>query len=266
MKKRILVSGLIVLALLVVLLVFSRRKLQRDLDEIINDGRITVLIDSGEHGFTRDSSKVAGFQYEVVKMFADELGVELVILQEPDLEKGNKELIKGDCDIVVSLQPLVTDSTLGYVSVYPLIETNLMLVQLPDSAGKLPVSVQYDLHKRTISLVKGSPFRRLIDNLAEDMAIEPVINETENLNLDAMMQSLVQKKDSFTVCPDYLARRMIKKYPDLNFSVPLTFYLQLAWTVRDNSPILKERLDAFTSQFVGTAQYWSLYATYFTNY
>lgn len=265
MKKQLLVTGSFLLAILVVVWVVTRRQGHRDLDEISKDGRITVLIDSGEHGFTRDSAKVAGFQYEVVKLFADELGVELVILQEPDLDKATRELVRGNCDILVSLQPLITDSTLGVKSVTPLMETNLMLVQLPDTAGKLPVSTQHELDGKTISLIKASPFRGLLGHLAEDMAIEPRFKETEYVNPDAMIQSIVLQKDSFTVCPEYLTGRLKRKYPQVDFSLPLTFYLQLAWTVRDNSPLLGERLNDFITGFVGTAQYWSLYNRYFMN-
>ena len=265
MKQRIVLLAFFALASVVILLVITRKQSDRDLPEILSDGRITVLIDSGEHGFTRDSAKVAGFQYEVVKLFADELGVELVILQEPDHAKGSAELLSGDCDIIVSLQPLISDSTLGIVSVYPLVETNLMLVQLPDSAGKLSVSTQYELEGKTISLIKASPFRQLLTYFSEDMAIEPTIEETELINLDAMMQSILDKNHALTVCPDYLTKRLKQKYPQADFSLPLTFYLQLAWTVRDNSPELKNRLDAFTANFVGTATYWSMYNTYFMN-
>lgn len=265
MKQRILVPVLLVIALVVVLLVLLKQQNTRDLNEILSDGRITVLIDSGEHGFTRDSAKVAGFQYEVVKMFADELGVELVILQEPDHAKGNKELADGDCDIVVSLQPLINDSASSIVSVYPLLETNLMLVQLPDSAGKLPVTTQHQLDGKPISLIKASPFKEVLLALAEDLAIEPEINETGLASLDAMIQSIVTKTNKYTVCPEYLSKRLKRKYPQADFSLPLTFYLQLAWTVRDSSPVLKQQLDTFITDFVGTANYWSMYNTYFMN-
>lgn len=263
MKKVIFITGSFVLVLLVVLLVITRSQRDRDLSDIVSDGRITVLIDSGEHGFTRDSTKVYGFQYEVVKRFADQLGVELVILQEPDHNKGNKELLQGDCDLIVSLQPLVQDSGQQIVSAYPLVETNLMLVQLPDSAGNLPVSTQYELDSCEIVLVKASPFSSVLSVVANDLAIFPVIVESNYTALDDLVKRVATGEVSYTVCPAYLTKRLQKRYPTVDMSLPLTFHLQLGWTVRSSSVELKSKLDEFIRNFVETAEYQTLFSSYF---
>ena len=264
MKKSLLLIGLLGLTIVVIVLVFLLRQHDRDLEEIQNDGRITVLIDSGEHGFTRDSAKVAGFQYEIIKRYADKLGVELVILQEPDHERGTKELVTGNCDVIVSLQPLLTDSGATVVSLLPLVETNLMLVQLPDSLGKLPVKKQYLLDQKEISLTKASPYQSVLTHLSDDLAIDMQFTETNYLNLNDLIQAVAAGEIAYTVCPEYLVQRMKSRYPQVDMSVPLTFHLQLAWTVRNTSPLLRESLNQFIADFTGSAEYWTLYATYFT--
>jgi membrane-bound lytic murein transglycosylase F len=263
MKKVIFITGSFALVLLVVLLVITRNQHHRDLSDILTDGRITVLIDSGEHGFTRDSTKVYGFQYEVVKRFADEMGVELVILQEPDHNKGNKELLEGDCDILVSLQPLVQDSGQQIVSAFPLVATNLMLVQLPDSAGNLPVSTQYELDSCEIVVVKASPFSAVLSIIANDLAISPVISESQYTALDDIVKRVASGEVAYTVCPAYLTKRLQKRYPTVDMTLPLTFHLQLGWTVRSSSVELKGKLDEFIRNFVETADYQTLFNTYF---
>jgi len=265
MKKSLFILGSFVLVVSTILMVILRHQHLRDLNEILKDGRLTVLINSVEYGFTKDSIKLAGFQYEVIKKYADELGVELVVLHEPDHEKGTKELLKGDCDVVVSLQPVVSDSSLKLVSLNPLIETNLMLVQRPDSASNLPVRKHYDLDGKTITVTKASPFVSIVHSLSEDLAIEPVLVESSFSNIDTLISQVAAGNISFAVCPGHLTQRMIKKYPVVDMSLPLTFHLPLAWTVRKHSVLLQKSLNDFIDRFSGTADYWVLYTTYFVN-
>ncbi len=264
MKRAIVVLGSFVLVLAVILIVISRHQSERDLPAILEDGRLTVLINSGEHGFTRDTAKVGGFQYEVIKKYADELGVELVIVHEPDHEAGNEELLRGDCDVIVSLQPMIFDSASAVVSLYPLVESNLMLVQLADSSGSLTIKKQYELDGKKITLTKASPFRPLLEQLSDDLAIEPVFIESNFTNIDLIISKVVSGEIEYAVCPAHLTARIKSKYPQVDLSLPLTFHLPLGWTVRAKAVQLKESLNAFLSNFVGTADYWTLYASYFS--
>jgi membrane-bound lytic murein transglycosylase F len=263
MKKAILIIGSFGLVLLVLLMVILRHQTNRDLNDILKEGRLTVLIDSGEHGFTRDSAKVAGFQYELIKLYTDELGVELVILQEPDHEKAMEELIQGDCDVLVSLQPIIADSGLSVVSLIPIVETNLVLVQRPDSVGKLSVTTQYQLDGLTISVTKASPYKEPVKLMAGDLAIEPILEESRYPNLDALVNAVAKGESEYTICPEYLVKRLATRYPQVDFSLPLSFHLQLGWTIKSSSTALRDSLNEFLSGFIGSAEYWSLFSTYF---
>lgn len=264
MKKAIVVLGSFVLVLAVILMIISRHQSRKDLPAILKAGRLTVLVNSGEHGFTRDSAEVAGFQYEVIKKYADKLGVELVIVQEPDHEAGNEELLRGDCDVMVSLQPLIFDSASAVVSLYPLVESNLMLVQLSDSSGSLKIKQQNELDGKKITFTKSSPFLPLLGQLSDDLAIEPVLIESNYTSFDEVVSKVASGEIEYAVCPVHLTARIRAKYPQVNMSIPLTFHLPLGWTVRAKSVLLQESLNEFLINFVGTADYWTLYATYFS--
>lgn len=264
MRNTLRILGSIVLVVAVILFIISQHQSKRDLQEILKDGRLTVVVNSGEYGFTRDTAKVAGFQYEVIKKYADGLGVELVIIQKSDHEAGNKELIQGECDVIVSLQPIITDSATNVVSLYPLVESNLMLVQLPDSTNSLKVKKQYELDGKTITFTKASPYLPIVQYLSDDLAIEPVLIESEYTSIDEVISKIISEDVEYAVCPVHLTARIKAKYPQVNMSVPLSFHLPLGWTVRASSVQLKKSLNEFLSNFTGTAEYWTLYATYFS--
>ncbi len=263
MKKTILLSIALSVGMLVLVFFLTRHQGDRELEDILQQGRLTVLIESGEHGFTRDSLKVAGFQYEIIKRYADQLGVEMVILQEPDHQRGTAKLIQGECDIIVSLQPLVFDTTKAITSLVPLMQSNLMLVQLPDSTGKRVIRTQHQLDQQLVSLTKASPYRQLIERMAYDLAIEPFIQETVYTNIDVLIMAVAAGDIDYTVCPEYLVKRLSLRYPQVDMSLPLTFHLDLGWTTRRNAVELQKSVNAFLSELVASPEYQVLLEKYF---
>jgi membrane-bound lytic murein transglycosylase MltF len=266
LMKRILIPLLLLtLGVLVVLLYINNRPADRDLQEVLQDGRLTVLIESGEHGFTRDSIKVAGFQYEIIKRYADQLGVEMVILQEPNHERGAAKLLQRECDIIVSLQPMILDTAKAITSLLPLLQTNLMLVQLPDSSGKTSIRTQHQLDQQVITLTNASPYKQLIERMANDLAIEPIIQETAHSNIDVLIMGVSTGSVAFTVCPEYLVKRLAFRYPQVDMSLPLTFHLELGWTTRRNAKELQQSVNTYLSELIVSPEYQLLLEKYFYN-
>ena len=80
-----------------------------DLPGILNSGRLSVLTDSRSIGFSIKGDSVSGFQYEIVKAFADSLGLELVISEKNDLKDCMDGLNSGDYDIIANFMPVTTE-------------------------------------------------------------------------------------------------------------------------------------------------------------
>jgi membrane-bound lytic murein transglycosylase F len=266
MKKKnlaALIVGLIVVLFLIIY--FGRRIVINDLPDILEDGRLSVLIESGEHGFTKDSLKVYGFQYEIIKNFSNSLGVELVVINERDIRDGMTELTKGKCDVLVSLRPVMNDSTSSVRYLLPIISTRLMLVQRKDTAGKLMITKQYELDKDTITLMPNSPCMSRLNDLSDEVAAEIYYQEIKQKSVDDMVRLVSENNFTYTVCPEYLTKRLMSRYPNVDLSVPLSFKEDLSWSVNKYSVALHERLNIFLDEFVGSPEYWSLYQKYFGN-
>lgn len=266
MKKKYLpalLAGIIIIISAIVY--FGRTAGIRDLPEILKDGRLSVLIESGEHGFTKDSMKVYGFQYEMIKRFSNAIGVELVVINEENTKDGIAELTEGKCDVLVSLRPIVNDSTLPVRYFKPIISTRLMLVQRKDSVGNHQIFKQYELDNDTITLMQNAPYTPRLKDLSEEMAANIFLHEVDRENLDEMIRMVSENKCTYTVCPEYLAKSLINRYPNIDISVPLSFKEDLSWSVNSYSVALHERLSIFLDEFVGSPEYFSLYQKYFGN-
>ena len=71
-----------------------------DLPEILKKGKITVLAENSSTSFFIYRGKKMGFEYEVLKEFANELGVELEVKIVDNLDDITKRLNEGEGDIV----------------------------------------------------------------------------------------------------------------------------------------------------------------------
>lgn len=255
----------VVAALLVLIglfLIFRSNKIN-DLPDIMKEGRMSVLIESGTSGFTKDSISVYGFQYEIIRKFADTIGVELVVINEGNEKKGFDELTRGNCDVLVSLMPVSSDSTMEVLFLRPIVTTRLMLMQLKDSTGMIPVDKQYLLDGKKLTVRKNSPFIPRLNDLSEELAIKIMIEEKSFNTLDEQALSVVNGKAKYAVCEEYLADRLLAKYPQLDISVPLSFHQELSWCVSRKSKKLHEQLNNFLNEFVGSMEYWQLYYQYY---
>ena len=264
MGKKKVIGIIAVLLVLVLLIWLGKTRSVRDLSEVLKEGRMSVLIESGEHGFTRDSVHVYGFQYELIRRFTDSLGVELVVINEDKTRDGMRELANGTCDVLVSLRPVMVDSVRSVVSLNPILSTRLMLVQQKDSAGQPLISKQYELDGDTITVVKNSPFMVRLGYLAEELAINLTINDISVDSPDEIVKLVNDKQLKYTICPEYLTGRFKARYADVDFSVPLSFKQDLTWTVNKKSPELQKRLNAFLDGFIGTAEFATIYNKYFS--
>jgi membrane-bound lytic murein transglycosylase F len=265
MRKQTIIWIIAVLLVLVLLIWFGKTGSVRDLPEILEEGRMSVLIESGEHGFTRDSVHVYGFQYELIRRFTDSLGVELVVINEDKTRDGMRELTNGACDVLVSLRPVMIDSVRSVVSLNPILSTRLMLAQQTDSTGKLLISRQYELDGDTITVMKNSPFMVRLGYLAEELAINLTINDIAVDSPDEIVKLVNDKQIKYTICPEYLTGRFKARYADVDFSVPLSFKQDLTWTINRKSPELQKRLNAFLDGYIGTAEFVTLYNKYFSH-
>ncbi len=265
MRNRGTISLIFLLASAFILFWIIRGRLvsHRDLDQILADERLIVLIESGQHGFSRDSAKVYGFQYEILRRFADEIAVELLVINEHGYNGGLNELNKGRCDVLVTLMPVVRDSLSDFVSLRPIISTRLMLVQKPDSMGIVPVRYQYQLHGESVYVKSGSPFTNRLNDLSEEVAALIDIVEVKSVSLDELVRKVYNEEINFTVCPEYLTARLARRYPGLDFSVPLSFRDELSWVVHKKSKQLHERLNEFLENFMISDDYAELYSRYF---
>lgn len=271
MKKKILIgiAAIAIISLVVLLSTFlgnHRLKNQiHDLPGILKSGRLSVLTDSSSIGFSVKGDSVSGFQYEIVKSFADSLGLELVITEKNDIQDCLKGLSSGDYDIIANFIPVTTEWKSKVLFTTPFFTSREVLVQragIKSIRTKL-IKKHDELANDTIYIPVNSPFKMRLNHLSDEIA-EPIhIIEIKNKSSEQMVRMVACGKIKLTICDEQFAQRLKLKYPDIDVSLPISFGQQQAWAVHPSSPKLLEKLNEFLDDFIGSSAYWNIYRKYY---
>lgn len=236
----------------------------RDLPEITKSGRIVVVTDSSNMGFALKNDSVFGFQYEIIKIFTESLGVELQISQQNDLNEALTGLRHGEFDIVASLTPQTSTTSGGVLFSKPIMSSRLMLVQprMPDSLPGM-LKKQYELAGDSIYIPSNPAYRKRLLNLCDEIGDTIFIFEVKKQTTEMLIRLVAAGKIPYTVCPEELAPKYLRMYPQLDISMPLGFTQNYGWMVNEKSTALNQKLNSFLSDFIGSSRYWALYHKYY---
>lgn len=260
----LLVGGIILLVASILWIKYSEKSID-DLPQITENGRLSVLTDSSSIGFSIAGDSVKGFQYEIVKAFADSIGVELVISEQNDLKACIDGLQNGDYNLIASFIPITTQWKGELSFSNPLFTSNQVLVQQikSDSTASIATKSHFDLANDTIVLPLHSPYKSRIEHLSDEIAENITIVEMKNVSTEQLVRMVAQGKIKHTICERNFANKLKTQYPSIDISLPIGFEQQQVWAVHPNSPLLLEKLNAFLSDFIGSSAYWQIYRKYY---
>ena len=259
------IVGVLAVLFAAIVLLRNLNKQVHDLPAILNNGRITVLTDGSSIGFSNVNGNVTGFQYELVKVFADSLGVELVITEENDLKNSIDELKTGNYDLIAMMVPVTTEWKKDVAFSTPILVSRQVLVQLqkPDSLLHKMIVKHAQLGNDTVFISGNSPHKMRLEHLSNEIASPIFIEEMKDLNAEQLVQMVSKGKIKYTICDELLALKLKRQYPNLDISVPIGFAQQEAWMVNKKSKKLLKKLNDFLSDFIGSTAYWNIYRKYY---
>ncbi len=259
MKKWWIYIALMLLAGGLIYFLLFRNNKPKDFPEIMKSGRITVVVDSSSLGFSVNKGSVGGFQYEIVKEFANRHGLELIISKTPDTEAGIEELYNGESQLLAHFIPANKENIDRLLLTKAFMNTGLQLVQKSDSTN---IKSQLELADDTIYVAKGSVFIPRIKNLANEISSEIKIIELKNKSLEQMVEMVSRGEIKNTVCPEILTLNFKTRFSNLETDLPVGFQQEYGWAVHPNATVLRDSLNSFLNEFIGSSAYWEIYRKY----
>ena len=108
---------------------FEHPSISIDLAEILKRGKLTVLAENSSTSFFIYRGKKMGFEYEILKEFANELGVELEIKIVNNLDDLTEMLNNGDGDLIACNYTVTRERSKLIDFSVPILRTPQVLIQ-----------------------------------------------------------------------------------------------------------------------------------------
>lgn len=224
--------------LAIVFIVWSSYRLhpvQNSLDAVSNSGELHVVGVAGPTTFLPQGDAARGFQYELLREFADELGVQLVIETAPDAETVIRKIRRGEADIGIT----------GLPSDDPRLE--LLRVSTPYQV------VSQQLVKRSSSVTAPDASRIAVGrDSAESWQLQSVtpttrVIEIRNATPDELLARVNGGEADYAVVnqAEFEARRAA--FPQLKSDTPLR-QVALGWALNARDDRLLNMTNAFLEQ------------------
>lgn len=265
-KKIFIALTTIVLIIVLFFILNKKGKSQsewRDLADIKKSGRLYVVTDNSALGFKINNINIVGFNYEIVKAFADTMGLELEINTLNNLDSCIEGINNGTYDIIAINIPTTTPlkSELAFTS--PMYSSRQVLIQKKDAEiNHKPLSYNF-LSTDSICIPSFSPYKFRLNNLSNEIAKEIKVVEMREKNTEDLVKMVVDGKIKYTVCDELYARKLKIIYPEISIETAIGFTQPMAWSVNMKSTKLLNALNVFLNDFTSTSDYWKIYRKYF---
>lgn len=239
----------------------------------IERGRLIAITDYNSTSYFIYRGEPMGYQYELLNLFAQHLGIKLEIKVSNDIRESFENLLSGECDLL-ALNLTVTKERSRLIDfTRPFIQTRQVLVQKKPESWHLMsdnqldailLRNQLDLAGKTIHVQKNSAYaarlRNLSDEIGDTIHIVEVPYESEQL-----ITMVAQGEIEYTVSDENIARVNQTYYPEIDIQTAISFPQNLAWAVKKGDDQLREEINKWLEGFLGTFESQLLYAKYFRN-
>lgn len=263
-KRKFIYLPIVVLVVSVIFYVYRTNRL-RDFEQIKNKGVLRVTTNYNSVDYFMDGDSVRGFQYELIEVLCDSLGVQAEWIIENSLDKNRKDLTKGNVDLIARNIPVTTALRQQLAFSHPIIHTKQLLVQRKAeyNNGIQPLRNQLLLAKKTVYVPSNSPSLLRLKNLESEIADTIFIKEMPNYEAEQLIMMVAKGDIDFAVCDAQVARINATLLPEIDIQTAISFTQMQSWAMRPSSTELQAKVDSFLVYFLETKAYRDIYRKYY---
>ncbi|MFO8055211.1 MAG: transporter substrate-binding domain-containing protein [Bacteroidales bacterium] len=243
------------------------------LEQVLEKQKLTAITDNNSINYFIYKGRAMGYQYDLLKRYADHLGVELEVKVDNSLSEKFECVNTGMCDLIgidltvtreraeivdftvphsLSRQVLVQHKPQGF--------RRMSRQQLEDSL----IRSQLDLKGKTVYVQKSSSFVSRLKNLSDEIGGDIHIVESD-YEAEQLVREVARGEIDYTVCDEHVAKVNRTYYDNIDIQTPVSFPQQLAWAVKKGADSLRISINQWLTEFKKTAEYNMLYHKYFVS-
>ncbi len=262
-KKHILYATAILM--LIAAFVLDRVTRKVDIEEIQEVGVLRIATDYNSVNYFIEGDSVRGFQYELINVMCDSLGLKPEWVVENNLDKNIEDLNAGRIDIVARNIPVTTELREKVAFSLPIVNTQQVLIQRKAKYNNKvrPIRNQIFLAKKKIYVPENSPSILRLKNLESEIADTIFIKEMPNYESEQLMMMVAKADIDFAVCDIQTAKINASLMPEIDIKTAISFMQMQSWAMRHSSFGFQAKVDSFLIHFLKTKAYRDIYRKYY---
>jgi len=226
---------------------------------------LNVIMRNSVLGYVEKDTITEGFQYEIVRAFADSFGYQLNIITYENLENSIKQINSNKADILAYALPTTLSMKQKLEFSVPLYTTKLVLVQKKrDKKEKKFLAKNIsDLEEKTIYVSENSLYIKQLEYIIEDSGIQFRIAKRKQ-SIEKLAEQVANGKIEYFATNSLIAQYLSSINNEIDYSMPLGLSQFMAWGINKKNQKINEQLNLFLENFVKTEKYREIYRKYFS--
>jgi membrane-bound lytic murein transglycosylase F len=252
---------------------FVRAGIKSDLPEILTNGKLTVLIENSSTSYFIYKEKKMGFEYELLKLFADEIGVRLDVKVVNNLDDLIPMLNRGEGDLIACNYTITKERSKKINFSEPFLHAHQVLVQRKpdgwedmkeDELDKEMIRSANELVGKSVHVWKNSSYYQRLEHLQEEIGDTIHIEAVEgNMGGEELVEMVAEGLIDYTIIEDNVAKINTEFFKNLDASLALSVDQRMAFGMRKSSHLLKAKLDEWLIDFKKKGVFSHIYRRYF---
>jgi membrane-bound lytic murein transglycosylase F len=245
-----------------------------DLAEIQKTGKLTAITENNAISYFVYKAQPMGFQYELLKLFAEHINVKLEIVVVNNLDSAFNYLKNGRCNLI-ALGLNITPERLNQFSfTIPYMQTRQVLVQKLPTDWKTMSKKQLDtmlirsplqLVGKVIHIQPYTTYKSSLIKISDISGRKIIIMDTADIQTEELVSMVSEGIIEYAVCDENEAIVSQRYYPNIDISTSVSLPSDLGWALNKSSDSLMDVLNNWLSDFTKTKRYKQIYRKYFNN-
>lgn len=238
----------------------------KKLNEIIKRKRLIAVTDYNAVSYFIFQGQPMGFQYEMLSAFAKYLGVSLEIIPVNNISKAYQYLKEGKCDLVASDLAITKSRKKNIDFCLPYTKQRQVLIQrIPSNKSKTPFLFSYlDLAKKNIVIQGSSSFYERIIAIQNEIGDTIYVKQDEENEEEQLIEMVAKSEIDYTIASEHFARASQRFYNNIDISVPVSLYQNIAWGISKKSGKFLDTLNCWMKEYIKSAAFRLVYTKYYS--
>jgi membrane-bound lytic murein transglycosylase F len=237
----------------------------RDLADIIEERKLTILVENSTISYFIYRGKPMGLEYEILNEFAKHLGVQLEMRVVGDLDEMVPLLNENQGDIIACNLTVTKERKQQIAFSTPHMRTPQVLVQrktVPqksDTKNDFPatyIQSPEELLGKTVYVWQNSSYYNRLKNLQDELGDTIYV---KGIDGDVIAEEVIQWVSEgiidYTVTDQNVAMINQTFYPNIDVDLSLSVEQRIAFGLRTSSPMLLDALNVWLEKFMQTTTY-----------